>query len=324
MIGKHDKWHSQATMTLKSDSGSQGLVQCIRRTNDTQPNCSDFEIPTTNAWWLVRWVVCMCVQACVRACVRVCVCVCVCATARVRVVMQWSIKIQAWKTCYTFFGIHGDTAMLILVLDINRVCQFLFPFCVLHPHCFLDLVYPFTGTNYCAHVDMCTMHKNSNHGKKMKVCVTMKRKWQTNGKHNKWCGGTGAYFGQLHLLSGMYNKSESNTLREISAFDPVPIGHTLFRIGLASDDVRKLSNAWQRGKSVLNKGSAPYKSMLGEKSLSWRSSIFFIERSERFWQLLHCLVRHISKDSGDRTSAGPFSGRSTISQHAFVWDDIFV
>ena len=45
-------------------------------------------------------------------------------------------------------------------------------------------------------------------------------------------------------------------------------------IGLASDDVRKLSNAWQRGKLVLNKGSAPYKSMLGEKSLTWRSSLF--------------------------------------------------
>ena len=47
-----------------------------------------------------------------------------------------------------------------------------------------------------------------------------------------------------------------------------------FGIGLASDDVRKLSNAWQRGKLVLNKGSAPYKSMLREKSLTWRSSLF--------------------------------------------------
>ena len=44
-------------------------------------------------------------------------------------------------------------------------------------------------------------------------------------------------------------------------------------IGLASDDVRKLSNAWQRGNLVLNKGSAPYKSMLREKSLTWRSSL---------------------------------------------------
>ena len=34
--------------------------------------------------------------------------------------------------------------------------------------------------------------------------------------------------------------------------------------GLASDDVTKLSNAWQRGKLVLNKGSVPYKSMLGK------------------------------------------------------------
>ena len=45
-------------------------------------------------------------------------------------------------------------------------------------------------------------------------------------------------------------------------------------IGLASDDVTKLSNAWQREKLVLNKGSAPYKSMLGEKSLTWQSSSF--------------------------------------------------
>ena len=44
--------------------------------------------------------------------------------------------------------------------------------------------------------------------------------------------------------------------------------------GLASDDVTKLSNAWQRGKLVLNKGSAPYKSMPGEKSLAGRSSLF--------------------------------------------------
>ena len=45
-------------------------------------------------------------------------------------------------------------------------------------------------------------------------------------------------------------------------------------IGLASDDVTKLSNAWQRRKLVLNKGTVPYKSMLGEKSLTGRSSFF--------------------------------------------------
>ena len=152
-------------------------------------------------------------------------------------------------------------------------------------------------------------------------------------------------------------------------------------IGLASDDVTKLSNALQRGKLVLNKGSTPYKSMLGEKSLTWQSSFFFVEvqkrkkrssehqtktgkewwrnvspsqgllqspicrrlkkplrgrnvsplflsffveRFERFWQLLHCLVRHISKDIRGRTSAGRFFGRSTIFQHDFVWDAIFV
>ena len=44
---------------------------------------------------------------------------------------------------------------------------------------------------------------------------------------------------------------------------------SLHSIGLASDDVTKLSNAWQRGKLVLNKDSAPYKSMLGEKFSHW-------------------------------------------------------
>ena len=47
-------------------------------------------------------------------------------------------------------------------------------------------------------------------------------------------------------------------------------------IGLASDDVTKLSNAWQRGKLVLNKDSAPYKSMLAGKSLPGRSSLFLL------------------------------------------------
>ena len=47
-----------------------------------------------------------------------------------------------------------------------------------------------------------------------------------------------------------------------------------FIIGLASDEVKKLSNAWQRGKLVLNKDSAPHKSMLGKKSLTGRSSLF--------------------------------------------------
>ena len=43
---------------------------------------------------------------------------------------------------------------------------------------------------------------------------------------------------------------------------------------LASDDVTKHSNVWQRGKLVLNKDSAPYKCMLGEKSLAGQSSLF--------------------------------------------------
>ena len=53
-------------------------------------------------------------------------------------------------------------------------------------------------------------------------------------------------------------------------------------IGLASDDVTKHSNAWQRGNLVLNKGSAPYKSML-EESLSLGEALyFFVERFEWF------------------------------------------
>ena len=95
-------------------------------------------------------------------------------------------------------------------------------------------------------------------------------------------------------------------------------------IGLASDDVTKLSNAWQRGKLVLNKVSGPYKSMLGEKSLTWRSSLFLRGEVRMVLQLLHSLVPHVSKDFWDRTSAGPFFGRSTVSQHAFVWDAVFV
>ena len=45
-------------------------------------------------------------------------------------------------------------------------------------------------------------------------------------------------------------------------------------IALASDDVTKHSNAWQRGKLVLNKDSVPYKSMRGESLTGW-SCLFF-------------------------------------------------
>ena len=45
-------------------------------------------------------------------------------------------------------------------------------------------------------------------------------------------------------------------------------------IGLASDDVKKLSNAWQRGKLVLNKDRVPYKSMLGKKVSHWAKLSF--------------------------------------------------
>ena len=91
------------------------------------------------------------------------------------------------------------------------------------------------------------------------------------------------------------------------------------------DDITKHSNAWQRGKLVLNKDSDLYKSMLGERSLTGIEALYsFVERSERFWQLLHSSVHRISKDIGDRTNVGPFFSRSTISRHAFVWDTVFV
>ena len=83
--------------------------------------------------------------------------------------------------------------------------------------------------------------------------------------------------------------------------------------GLASDDITKHSNAWQRGKLVLNKESVPYKSMLGEKSLTGRSSFFFCREVWKVWQVFHSLVCHMSRDIRDWTRAGPFFGRSTVS-----------
>ena len=78
-----------------------------------------------------------------------------------------------------------------------------------------------------------------------------------------------------HLSSWWWWRQRSLTKRrsEPVAFRLV-LGIAKMSIGLASDDVTKLSNAWQRWKLVLNKGSVPYISMLGEKSLTWRSSLF--------------------------------------------------
>ena len=55
-------------------------------------------------------------------------------------------------------------------------------------------------------------------------------------------------------------------------------------IGLASDDVTKLSNAWQRGKLVLNTAKeASHSKACWEKSLSLGEALYyFVERSERF------------------------------------------
>ena len=98
----------------------------------------------------------------------------------------------------------------------------------------------------------------------------------------------------------------------------------LSHIGLASDDVAKLSNAWQRRKLVLNKGTVPYKSMLGEKSLTGQSSLFL---RREVWTVLttssQLSASHFKRYWGSDKS-GPFFGRSTITQHAFVWDAIFV
>ena len=109
------------------------------------------------------------------------------------------------------------------------------------------------------------------------------------------------------------------------------------------------------GKIGSKQRQCPIQRHAGGKVPHWGKALcFFAERSERFWQPLHSLVRQgggekkiaptatsflwllvqfffhrplvrpISKDIGDRTSAGPFFDRSTISQHAFVWNAIFV
>ena len=60
-------------------------------------------------------------------------------------------------------------------------------------------------------------------------------------------------------------------------------------------------------------------------SVTGRSSLFLVERSERFWQSFHSLVRSHFKRSRriDRTSSGLFFRRSTVSRHAFFGDVIF-
>ena len=96
-------------------------------------------------------------------------------------------------------------------------------------------------------------------------------------------------------------------------------------IGLASDGATKHSNPWQREKLVLNKVSAPYKSMLGEKSLTGRTSLFL---SGEVWTVLttpsQLSASHFKRYQGSDKCRGPFFGRQTISQHAFVWDAVFV
>ena len=71
-------------------------------------------------------------------------------------------------------------------------------------------------------------------------------------------------------------RSDSHTRHNWNRTNQLVISFEQLVIGLASDDVTKLSNAWQRGKLVLNKDSAPYKGMLGGKSLPGRSSLFLL------------------------------------------------
>ena len=81
-------------------------------------------------------------------------------------------------------------------------------------------------------------------------------------------------------------------------------------IGLASDDVTKQSDAWQRGKLVLNKDCIPsYKSMLGERRSLVEGLYSFVKKSERFWQLFNSLVHHISIGVRNWTKATSSIGR---------------
>ena len=133
------------------------------------------------------------------------------------------------------------------------------------------------------------------------------------------------------LLSESFTRCSSEW-RQLSAFDrswesfdwtweTEWVGHRqTWPIGFASDDVTKQRNAWHRGKLKI----ASHTKACWEKSLYiGRSSL----RSERFWQFLYSLVRHIEiygGGGGGQTSAGPFFGRLTIFQDAFVWDAVFV
>ena len=93
-------------------------------------------------------------------------------------------------------------------------------------------------------------------------------------------------------------------------------------IGLASDDVTKLSNAWQRGKLVLNKDSVPCKSMLGEKSLAGWSSLFL---HREVWTVLASLPQlsasHFKRYRGSDKCGAVFRSIDGL-QHAFVWGSI--
>ena len=84
------------------------------------------------------------------------------------------------------------------------------------------------------------------------------------------CHSSGTFSSLWHTRSRVH--ADKETQKEISQFALSDIHFGT--IGLASDDVTRHSNAWQRWKLVLNKDSAPHKSMLGEKSLTRWSSLF--------------------------------------------------
>ena len=116
--------------------------------------------------------------------------------------------------------------------------------------------------------------------------------------------------------------------REMKGKDPnIPRGGSNKNktpIGLASDDVKKPSNSWQRGKLVLNKDCFPYKSMLGEKSLAGRRSLFF---RREVWKVLTTLSQlsssHIKRFRGSDKCGAVFRSIDD-SQHAFAWGADFV
>ena len=57
-----------------------------------------------------------------------------------------------------------------------------------------------------------------------------------------------------------------------------------------------------------------------ERSISLAKALHsFVKKSQRFWQLFHSLVHHVSRGIRVWTSVGPFFGRSTVSKPTFQY-----